>query len=293
MANLKTKVLATGYPKKPIEKTVLRFLDFAHVSTRPGPYLDTAEDRVRFDRADRAHENVLRWIERSASLPLYLTGDSGSGKTSLLNAAVLPALRELGWIVVEARAWQDPEKSLSDSLSNLPGAHRSRRGEKPALRDLIEAAVRRAGTRLLLVLDQFEEFLILGGAGEKQAFAQLLTELAATPLKGLSLMLVLRSDYQTFLEDNGLPQLRYGENFYQVGRFVFAAASDFMAHSGLELQPSAIDRLLTSAAELDETPGLVRPITLNVIGHVVVSGKSVLASLECRAVGTSLYRIHG
>src|SRR5207237_771393 len=72
---------------------------------RIGPYLDTAQDRTRFDRADRAHEKVLRWIGQSASLPLYLTGDSGSGKTSLLNAAVLPDLRERGWTVVEARAW--------------------------------------------------------------------------------------------------------------------------------------------------------------------------------------------
>src|SRR5207302_2241654 len=180
------------------------------------------------------------------------------------------------WTVVEARAWQDPKKSLTDALLKLPGARRPRGGERSALRDLIEAAARRAGAHLLLVLDQFEEFLILGQPDEKQAFAELLTDLAATRVKGFSLLLVLRSDYQILLEDNGLPPLRFGENFYQIGRFVFAAASDFMARSGLELQPSAIDRLLTSAAELDETPGLVRPITLNVIGHVLASGKAVL-----------------
>jgi hypothetical protein len=69
---------------------------------RIGPYLSTAEDRARFGRADRAHEKVLHWIERSTSVPLYVTGDSGSGKSSLLNASVLPALRERGWTVVEA-----------------------------------------------------------------------------------------------------------------------------------------------------------------------------------------------
>jgi len=51
---------------------------------RIGPYLNSAEDRVKFDRADRTHEKVLSWIERSACMPLYLTGDSGSGKSSLL-----------------------------------------------------------------------------------------------------------------------------------------------------------------------------------------------------------------
>jgi hypothetical protein len=48
---------------------------------RIGPYLNTAEDRAKFDRADRAHEKVLTWIERSVGMPLYLTGDSGSGKS--------------------------------------------------------------------------------------------------------------------------------------------------------------------------------------------------------------------
>jgi hypothetical protein len=67
---------------------------------------------------------------------------------------------------------------------------------------------------------------------------------------------------------------------YQVARFTFAAASDFMARSGLQLQPSAIDRLLASAAELDETQGLVRPITLNVIGYVLAAGKSMAVSLD-------------
>jgi hypothetical protein len=46
------------------------------------------------------------------------------------------------------------------------------------------------------------------------------------------------------------------------------------------LQADAIDRLLTSAAELDETPGMVRPITLNVIGYVLASGKNVAPSLN-------------
>jgi chloramphenicol 3-O-phosphotransferase len=76
---------------------------------RIGPYLDTAEDRAKFDRADRIHEKVVAWIKRSDAAPLYLTGDSGSGKSSVLSAFALPELREAGWTVVEARAWQDPE----------------------------------------------------------------------------------------------------------------------------------------------------------------------------------------
>jgi len=247
---------------------------------RIGPYLNSAEDRANFARADRAHEKVLSWIERSAGMPLYLTGDSGSGKSSLLNAFALPALRDDGWTVVEARAWQDPETALRNALLQLPGVRRSRHGESQELRLLLAAAARSAGTRLLLVLDQFEEFLILGQREQQQKFADLIADLQADSIRGLSLLLVLRSDYQILLDDLGLPPLRQGDNFYQVGRFTLAAAAGFMARSGLKLQSDTLDRLLTSAAELDETPGLVRPITLNVVGYVLATGKAVAMSAD-------------
>jgi hypothetical protein len=190
-----------------------------------GPYL--AEDRANFYRADRAHEKVLSWIENSSSFPLYLTGDSGSGKSSLLNAFVLPALRGRGWTVVEARAWQDPEMALRNALINLPGARRSRQVENQDLRHLFAAGARGAGTHLLLLLDQFEEFLILGKSEQQQKFAALIADLRGRPIRGLNLLLVLRSDYQILLDDLGLPPLRQGDNFYQIGRFTLAAATRF------------------------------------------------------------------
>jgi hypothetical protein len=91
---------------------------------RIGPYLDSPEDRTRFDRADQAQEKVLAWVLRSSAVPLYLTGDSGSGKSSLLNAVVLPRLREQKWTVVEARAWQDPTMALRDELQKLSSSRR-------------------------------------------------------------------------------------------------------------------------------------------------------------------------
>ena len=48
MANLKTKVLATGYPKKPIEKTVLRFLDSRAFPHGLGEEFRTAQNFRRY-----------------------------------------------------------------------------------------------------------------------------------------------------------------------------------------------------------------------------------------------------
>jgi Leucine-rich repeat (LRR) protein len=247
---------------------------------RIGPYLDTADDAAKFDRADRAHEKVLDWIRQSAAMPLYLTGDSGSGKSSLLNSFVLPALRGAGWTVVEARAWQDPETALRAALVRLGGARKWKLGEFSELRGLFEAASKRTAGGLLIVLDQFEEFVILAEPERQKAFAALLADLHAKPIKGLKLLLVLRSDYQTAIDELGLPPLRQGENWVQVGRFTIAAAVRFMARSGLALQPDSLDRVVTSASEMDDSPGMIRPITLNVIGYVLSQGRATAPSLD-------------
>src|SRR5262249_14231392 len=134
--------------------------------------------------------------------------------------------------------------------------------------------------RLLIVLDQFEEFLILAKSERQQEFAGFIAELQSRPVKDLTLLLVLRADYQTLLEDIGLPRLRSGENLVQVARFQFSADETFMKRSALDRQAESLDRLLTSAAEMDDTPGLIRPITLNVIGYVLASGKSLARSLD-------------
>jgi hypothetical protein len=247
---------------------------------RIAPYQDTEADRAAFRRPDHADDRVLAWIERAAAAPLYLTGDSGSGKSSLLNASVLPRLRAQGWRVVEARAWQDPQAALRDALLKARGPRRTRTGEPESLRELLEDAARRAPARLLVVLDQFEEFVILATPDLHRQFADFCADLRARPIAGLTLLLVLRSDYQPLLEEIGLPVPRAGENLFQVARFRFSAATSFMEQSGLGLPPASLDRLLSSAAEIDDTPGLVRPITLNVIGYVLASGRAVAPSLD-------------
>ncbi len=247
---------------------------------RIGPYQDTAEDRAKFSRPDRAEQKVMDWLKKSAQTSLYLTGDSGSGKSSLLNAFVLPELREAGWTVVEARAWQDPQAALRNTLAKMQSTRRTKAGEDRTLREIVEEATKRASDRLLIVLDQFEEFVILGKPERHQEFSTFVAELQTRPVKGLTLLLVLRSDYQMLLEEIGLPLPRSGENLFQVGRFQISAANAFMRQSGLDLQPEALDRLVSSAAEMDDTPGLVRPITLNVIGYVLASGKATAPSLD-------------
>ena len=186
---------------------------------RIGPYLDTELDRTRFSRPDRAEEKALDWIKKASHLPLYFTGDSGSGKSSLLNASLLPKLREEGWTVVEARAWQDPLGAIREALQKVANGRRGKAAKEQTLGEVIQQAAKRASDKLLIVLDQFEEFLILASPEQQREFAAFVAEMQASPLKKPWLLLVLRSDYQTLLEESACLRCALVRTCFSSGAF--------------------------------------------------------------------------
>jgi hypothetical protein len=149
-------------------------------------------------------------------------------------------MREAGWAVIEARAWQDPERALTEAIAKLASARKWQLGEATNLRGALEALARRADDKLVLVLDQVEEFVILAGSERQQAFIALINDLRTKPVKGLKLQLVLRSDYKSALDELGLPLPRQGENWQEVGRLTIAAGMKFMARSGQSPSTSSV-----------------------------------------------------
>jgi hypothetical protein len=63
-------------------------------------------DEKSFVRADEIHTQVVRWIEQRRGRILYLTGLSGSGKTSLLLAWVRPQLEKAGYRMLVVRGFE-------------------------------------------------------------------------------------------------------------------------------------------------------------------------------------------
>ncbi len=126
-------------------------------SPYPGPHPFTEEDAARFHGREAAVDCVLAAL-RGQRLVLLL-GPSGSGKSSLVRAGVLPALADGSlpggeqWLTVLVR----PGRDLSAELerSGLPGAASEGIG-RAAQQRLADAPDH---DHLLLVVDQFEEFL--------------------------------------------------------------------------------------------------------------------------------------
>ena len=243
---------------------------------RIGPY--SVRERQQYKRADGEHERIRDWLLEKGSFPRYLSSDSGAGKTSLLDAFVRPELEDRGWRVVVVRALADPEDAIRKALDPKASP------EEPTTKIITTALKRRPKGQslpgLLIVIDQFEEFLILraegeGAAGAADRFKNLLATLAKEDIDDLRFLIVFRKEYQADIERNDLPRLRQGENWREVDNFPQRDAVAFLMQSGLGLDEGTALSLVQGACTLDGLRGKVRPITLNMLGHVLAEGHAV------------------
>ncbi|MFQ3556669.1 WD40 repeat domain-containing protein [Streptomyces gramineus] len=154
----------------------------------PYPGLDSYDEDeapVYFGREAQAAE-LARRLHLAASCPadrfLLLTGASGSGKSSLVKAGVLPRLRRRRWTIVPAFSpGANPLGALAASLAVAGGGRepvgtvlrRLRQGPDGLI---AEVSRLRGGRfrRVLLVIDQFEELVTLAGEREQAQFLEAL-----------------------------------------------------------------------------------------------------------------------
>jgi tetratricopeptide (TPR) repeat protein len=205
--------------------------------TNPFPGLrpfETEEYRLFFGREGQADALIAR-LGRSRFLAVV--GTSGSGKSSLVRAGLLPALRGgmmagagAGWRIAVMRPGNDPLGNLARALAE-DGVLEEAGGGLPRAESeaVIEAALRRGSlglveaTRqarlpeheeLLVVVDQFEELFRFRAAraatstdDDASAFVKLLLEAARQREAPVYVVLTMRSD---FLGDcaqfQGLPE---------------------------------------------------------------------------------------
>ncbi len=163
------------------------------------------KDPDNFKRADLAHAKALHWLRDTAETVVYLTSVSGAGKSSLLHAFVLPKLESStpAFKCVVLRSFHDPAQTIRTDLLTPGVIWKKNRPKIEQLRSLVEQACAHINPRrLLLVFDQFEEFLIIHERDELRGkeFIELLSSIQSNPIHNLKILFVLRSDYVGFLQ---------------------------------------------------------------------------------------------
>ncbi|WP_437972451.1 serine/threonine-protein kinase [Sorangium sp. So ce260] len=171
------------------------------------------------DRFFGRAQDLAGVVARLRSQPLLaIAGASGVGKSSLVRAGVIPALKRSGegWEALVLRPGREPLAALAELVSSpavtlstdlQPFAPDSGAATRASLIErlraepgLLGAALRgwagRAQRRLLLFIDQFEELITLGApAGERAAFLACLEGIADDASSPLRVVLSVRSDF--------------------------------------------------------------------------------------------------
>jgi energy-coupling factor transporter ATP-binding protein EcfA2 len=173
-------------------------------SPYPGLEAFSGEDAAVFFGRDQEIYRLLELLQptlqRDAGRFVAVVGPSGSGKSSLVRAGLLPRLERLlsRWVVLPAFVpGQQPTRNLAHCLAaafNIRGKPRPAEEIAAVLRrggaGLVELAVElgelagaavlggagRGRMNVLVVIDQAEELLTLSGVREQQAFLNLLRE---------------------------------------------------------------------------------------------------------------------
>ncbi|MDF5720148.1 MAG: CHAT domain-containing protein [Rhizonema sp. PD37] len=173
-------------------------------ATPPCPYRGLfafrEEDSHLFFGREQFTRDLAKAVKRK---PLVaVVGASGSGKSSVVFAGLIPLLRQdnfARWQIVSFRPGNNPIKALAAALAPLVSREEMELAfvlrEYQTLSKVIEKLVQQnPGTRLVLIADQFEELYTQTPESEHQPFLDaLLTACRYTP--AFTLVITLRADF--------------------------------------------------------------------------------------------------
>ena len=162
--------------------------------------LDAADFHGREDEVDELISTL------SAHPLVAVVGPSGIGKSSLVRAGVIPALRRSAitgsdaWMITDMLPGGYPFEELASALikvsDELPRdlEEELRKDERGLLR--VAKRYLPEGCELLLIIDQFEElFTLTAQDEERNAFLLMLAETASDPRSNVRVVLTTRADY--------------------------------------------------------------------------------------------------
>jgi signal transduction histidine kinase len=157
---------------------------------------DKEQARFFFGR-EKVIQLLVEKLGQANFVPII--GASGSGKSSVVRAGLIPRLEKNGWRVLEPiLPGVEPLAELKRALAGLFGRTEVREIyaliETDGLRPVIEQIS--SSERFLLVVDQFEEvFTLCQKEEERRQFIELLTQVAEIPDSRLAIVTTMRADF--------------------------------------------------------------------------------------------------
>ena len=206
------KALRDGAATVEIELEELDFSEFELLETK-NPYkglrafqqADAADFFGRTEMINRVLDRLQEPVVQSNFLAVI--GPSGSGKSSLVKAGVLPALRagrlpgSESWFYAEMVPGEVPLEELAAALlsvstSPLPGIVDTLRDHVDGLAQGVYEALPARDSKLLLMIDQFEElFTQVEHESDRQQFLDLILNAVNAEDSPIMIIATLRADF--------------------------------------------------------------------------------------------------
>ena len=247
------------------------------VKALENPYLGlrpfTYADRERFAGREECISAAVKLLVTPGSQRslLFVTGASGSGKSSFAQAGLVPALeghyRRRRWTLgppVTFRPSRNPISGLTDALVQLglprdvAFAPRATIGNATAFTAFLTAG-NPPGQVNLVVIDQFEELFTQSDEGEREALIAVLSELAPFTTLHTHFIVTLRSDYlgelfpykelyEVAKQSVDLREMDQNELRESIQRPLRAWSAKHASYAQKEWEPGLVDELASQAA---------------------------------------------
>jgi hypothetical protein len=155
-------------------------------------YYDTTDADIFFGREAVSDLLVSKILNHRLIL---INGKSGSGKTSLINAGLVPRLVEQGYFTVVLRDYGYPTDIIKSGIDNLDNVNLNLR-DCQTLTEVLEKVRSDAQRPLAIFLDQFERFFLNLSISQQSQFFQEFGECLNTlKAKEITIIISIRQDF--------------------------------------------------------------------------------------------------
>ncbi|MGB8491321.1 MAG: hypothetical protein WCE64_09700, partial [Bacteroidales bacterium] len=247
------------------------------VQKSPFKFLDsyTVEDREIYFGCDREIDEIYHRLTKSRVMLVY--GESGTGKSSLVNCGLTSKLRNDGYLPVFIRRYDNILESISDAIQKVLA--------KPVSYQLLTANLFKkalqtlsleSGKSILIILDQFEELFVFGTREEKQGLIQVIKVLTESDVD-CRFIFIIREEYLADIAEFEKHIPHFLSNRVRIERMdrinALAAIKGPCSITGIHVQEGFAERLLEKLNH--DKPGVDLPylqLFLDKVFNLAVSG---------------------